>query len=117
MYIQTNLNVGLGCNRMYYKWLVMPFVEPKINPKYFLKFYHRGQLCFCQRTKNSELIANNETNPFRLKFFGVYEFILKRILSLRVICSWSVFAAFKPKIPRYLVKKALFNHVYHETLD
>ena len=90
----------------------MPFLLNPNQSNIFLKFYSQVNSTLTA-TKHSGSIANNETNPFRLKFFGIYEFILERIFEVFVsFVPDQVFAAFKPQNSTLFSQKALFNPLY-----
>ena len=90
------------------------FVEPKVDPKYIFEvLLIEVDFTYCDELKNPYSSVRNETNPFRMKYFGIYEFIMEKNLEAFVsLVPNQVFSAFKPKIPNYLVKKALMSPVY-----
>ena len=92
------------------------FVDPKVDPKYIFEvLLIEVDFAYCDELRRSFSTIGNETNPFRMKFFGIYEFIMEKNIEAFVsLVPDQVFSAFKPKIPNYLVKKALMNPVYRK---
>ena len=68
-----------------------------------------------QKRVNLNLLPKG-ANPFALSYFGVYDYIMEKNLEAFITyVPDKVFTSFKPKIPYYLLKKALLNPKVNET--